>query len=151
MEAGQPIFVQSDDNRVDEFRSLKSRADAVLAQEKNQEEKANLACRTWFDVRAFGQLLAYSGQKKEDRVCICHTWPVSVHPAFSIILSVSELQITRAYVVRVTPRHAAPILMGMKHVLIRDIFVFRVSFLNSRRKPGLAKKRAYFKAVLPGF
>jgi hypothetical protein len=35
--------------------------------------------------------------------------------------------------------------------LIRDIFVFRVSFLNSRRKPGLAKKRAYFKAVLPGF
>jgi CRISPR-associated protein Csd2 len=57
MESGKAIFVQSDDNKNDGHGSLKSRADAVLSGIKGSDVIAKKACETWFDVRAFGQLL----------------------------------------------------------------------------------------------
>ena len=38
MESGKPIFVQSDDNRVDDHASLRSRADSALSGIKSQKE-----------------------------------------------------------------------------------------------------------------
>lgn len=48
MEKGIPIFVQSDDNKMDNDNhpNLKSRADAVLSNEKTVEGKINKACET---------------------------------------------------------------------------------------------------------
>ena len=62
LESGQPIFVQSDDRKVDDATSLKDRADKTLGKKLLSGDAAKLACETWFDVRAFGQLFAYSGK-----------------------------------------------------------------------------------------
>ena len=90
MEAGHKIFVQSDDNRVDEYRSLRDRAKNELKDvyknlfkkpkkkgEKDQEQKPtgskgsddifrNEACNRWIDVRAFGQVFAFGGDDGKD-------------------------------------------------------------------------------------
>ena len=64
-EAGIPIFVQSDDKRQDEYRSLKSRAEGELDKNLPEALFRGAACKKWFDVRAFGQLFAYGGKKKD--------------------------------------------------------------------------------------
>jgi|ERR1035438_1932361 CRISPR-associated protein Csd2 len=55
LESGKPIFVQSDDRKKDDAKSLRERADNVLGKKFGSSETATLACATWFDVRAFGQ------------------------------------------------------------------------------------------------
>jgi CRISPR-associated protein Csd2 len=84
MQKGHSIFVQSDDNRVDEYRSLRERAKAELKdvyknlfkkekKKKGEDEKQDTkkeagkadeifraaACDKWLDVRAFGQVFAF--------------------------------------------------------------------------------------------
>ncbi len=63
METGHSIFVQSDDNRVDDYRSLRSRAEGVLKNVNLKDDKKyrEAACKQWIDVRAFGQVFAYKG------------------------------------------------------------------------------------------
>src|SRR5512135_1229591 len=55
MEMGHSIFVQSDDNRADDYRSLRSRAEGVLKSVdlKDDQKYREAACKEWFDVRAF--------------------------------------------------------------------------------------------------
>lgn len=89
MEAGHKIFVQSDDNRVDEYRSLRDRAKNELKDvyqnlfkkskkkgDKDQEQtpagkgsddvfRAE-ACSRWIDVRAFGQVFAFGGDSGKE-------------------------------------------------------------------------------------
>ena len=43
------IFVQSDDRRIDEFRSLAERAKETLKDALGGPQTAELACKTWFD------------------------------------------------------------------------------------------------------
>ena len=79
--------MQSDDRRAegDDYRSLKDRADgcpalkeclaAINAQKKakdkaedsgvSREDYARIACETWLDVRAFGQVFAFKSGKKD--------------------------------------------------------------------------------------
>jgi CRISPR-associated protein Csd2 len=59
MENGQSIFVQSDDNKVDEYVNLRSRADTVLSANDPIKIQKQKACATWFDVRAFGQVFPF--------------------------------------------------------------------------------------------
>ena len=84
MDEGYPVFVQSDDRRVDAFRSLRDRADGCPALKacldamgeqtkakgkKNGEallskdDYARIACEQWLDVRAFGQVFAFKADK----------------------------------------------------------------------------------------
>lgn len=67
MQEEHEIFVQSDDNKLDECKSLRERAEKVIDTKKSPSENAQLACAKWFDVRAFGQVFAYSGEKKGSR------------------------------------------------------------------------------------
>lgn len=138
MEAGHNIFVQSDDNKVDEHASLRSRSDAVLAGIKAPEGIAKKACTTWFDVRAFGQLFAYkaSGAKKgkakegeesgEDKgVSIGIRGPVSVQSAFSVSpVSVTSTQITKSVSGEGDGTKRGSDTMGMKHRVDRGIYTF---------------------------
>jgi CRISPR-associated protein Csd2 len=57
---GESIFVQSDDNRVDDFRSLNDRFVAAKLGDTRLD-----GCAKWFDVRAFGQVFAF--KKKEEK------------------------------------------------------------------------------------
>jgi len=94
---GHKIFVQSDDNRVDEYGSLRERAEGTLKvndddQYKKKKKYQEAACKEWTDVRAFGQVFAFKakkgkkseGEEGSEGVSIPVRGPVSLHPAFSV-------------------------------------------------------------------
>lgn len=98
---GQNIFVQSDDRRSDEYRSLKSRADGCtpLQAEIKKGKKADrdlcaeIACREWLDVRGFGQVFAFKGTD----VSLGIRGPISIHQAVSISpVDIISMQITKS-------------------------------------------------------
>jgi len=86
LDAGLPILVQSDDYRKDGHRSIKDRYDAneeikKLAKDKDGEKKAKVACEQWYDVRAFGQVLA---GVDDTSASIAIRGPVTIQSAFSV-------------------------------------------------------------------
>lgn len=160
-----PVFVQSDDNKLDDHPSLRSRADEVLSHVKIEKEIIETACKTWFDVRAFGQLFAFKGKgsKKtktketneagDDKgVSIGIRGPVSIHSAFSINpVSVTSNQITKSVSGEGDGTKRSSDTMGMKHRVDRGIYVFYGSM-----NPQLAVKTGFsnedasaIKKVLP--
>ena len=106
MEIGKPIFVQSDDNRADNYGSLRERAEGEAKKQKidlsDKQQFKEFACKTWLDVRAFGQVFAFKakkgkkneGEEDSEGVSIGIRGPVSIHPAFSVV---PVLDRTRAY------------------------------------------------------
>lgn len=145
MEAGQSIFVQSDDNRMDDYRSLRSRAEGELKNvsmgDDNKFRKA--ACEKWLDVRAFGQVFAYKGkgnkknkkakeegkQEKGDDagVSIGIRGPVSIHSAFSVdpvSSRISSIQITKSVSGEGDGTKKASDTMGMKHRVDHGLYKF---------------------------
>ncbi|MCK4822121.1 CRISPR-associated protein, partial [bacterium] len=91
------IFVQSDDNKLDDCKNLRERAETGLDLNKSSKENATLACEKWFDVRAFGQVFAYAGEKKGSGVSIGVRGPVSIHTAFSLSpVDITSTQITKS-------------------------------------------------------
>lgn len=144
MQEGLSIFVQSDDNRVDEYRSLRNRADGVLKKVdmKNDSAYREAACKEWIDVRAFGQVFAYKGKSDEDAgVSIGIRGPVSVHPAFSVapvLDRVSSIQITKSVSGEGDGKKKASDTMGMKHRVDHGVYVFYGSM-----NPQLATKTGF--------
>lgn len=146
MDMGQDVFVQSDDNRKDDYRSLRSRAEGVLKSvDMNNESKyAAAACKQWIDVRAFGQLFAFkAGAKKGKKsaetvdtenekgdgggVSIGIRGPVSIHPAFSVVPvsdRTSSIQITKSVSGEGDGTKRASDTMGMKHRVDHGLYVF---------------------------
>lgn len=140
MEAGNSIFVQSDDNRNDDYRSLRQRAEGVLknVDMKNDKKYREAACKQWFDVRAFGQVFAYKagkkGKKDEDAeggddkgVSIGIRGPVSIHPAFSMATvqdRISSTQITKSVSGEGDGTKRGSDTMGMKHRVEHGVYVF---------------------------
>ena len=151
MEKGYDIFVQSDDNRIDEYASLRTRAEAFLPSKASSEEKAQKACEKWFDVRAFGQVLAFSGKKKGEGLSIGIRGPVSIHPAFSLDrVDVSSTQITKSVSSEDGSKKGSDT-MGMKHRIDHGIYVF-----YGTMNPQLAHKTGFsdddaavIKSILP--
>ena len=154
LEAGKPIFVQSDDNKVDDCKSLRDRAEKELKGVgfNDKEKIADAACRKWIDVRSFGQVFAYSdkskkkGKKadldeeqveKEGSVSIGIRGPVSIHPAFSqTTINTSSIQITKS--VSGEGDKKASDTMGMKHRVDFGLYVFYGSI-----NPQLASKTGF--------
>ena len=161
MEMGNDIFVQSDDNRKDgdDYRSLRQRAEGVLknVDMKNDKKYREAACKEWFDVRAFGQVFAYSGGgkkggKKKDGaeaevsgdssgVSIGIRGPVSIHPAFSVapvLDRISSTQITKSVSGEGDGTKRGSDTMGMKHRVDHGVYVFYGSM-----NPQLATKTGF--------
>lgn len=155
-DAGHAIFVQSDDRKTDGMTSLKNRAtdstvglgeDAFKFDAKKgitPETTARKACNKWFDVRAFGQVFAWSadkggkkGKKVEDSgdsaegsssnangVSIPIRGPVTIQSAFSKEpVSVSSTQITKSVSGEGDGTKRGSDTMGMKHRVDRGIYV----------------------------
>lgn len=121
---GEEIFVQSDDNRVDECRSLKARYDAEhFSQDADIRE---LTSRKWFDVRAFGQVFAFSGGD-EAGVSIGIRGPVTIQSAYSLEPIVPEsIQITKSVNLETNkkdPDRKDGDTMGMKHRVASAVYV----------------------------
>jgi CRISPR-associated protein Csd2 len=120
------IFVQSDDNKLDDYPSLRARAEGELEknQWKNEKVFQEAVCRKWIDVRAFGQVFAYGAEKKGDGVSVGIRGPVSIHSAFSVVpVSVSSIQITKSVSGEGDGTKKASDTMGMKHRVDHGLYV----------------------------
>ncbi len=162
---GNMIFVQSDDRKADNAKSLRDRAEAGLGKELGTSKTAELACKKWLDVRAFGQLFALksnkkAGKKKEDGsndegdtgVSIGIRGPVTIQSAFSVEpIDVTSLQITKSVSGEGDGSKRGSDTMGMKHRVDHGVYVFFGSM-----NPQLSEKTGFsgadaeaIKAVLP--
>lgn len=145
---GHQIFVQSDERKKDGMTSLKNRAeadepiglgkDAFNAKKTNKDKTADMACKKWFDVRAFGQVFAYKGSEKTEKnksefneddsdkkskketketgVSIAIRGPVTIQSAFSLDpVEVTSTQITKSVSGEGDGSKKASDTMGMKH------------------------------------
>ncbi|AKL98463.1 type I-C CRISPR-associated protein Cas7/Csd2 [Endomicrobium proavitum] len=157
LDSGESIFVQSDDYKNDDAKSLKDRADKVeaLKKEKDKEKYASIACKTWFDVRAFGQIFAFKGKKEDSGsgVSIGIRGPVSIQTAFSKEpVEIISTQITKSVNAESTETgKKSSDTMGTKHRVKHAVYVF-----YGAMNPQLAEKTSFsdddaqkIKAVLP--
>lgn len=163
LENGNNIFVQSDDRKVDDAKSLRARAETALGNKLGSSETAKLACEKWFDVRAFGQLFAFKSDKKGKKkdegnegdtgVSIGIRGPVTVQTAFSVEpIDITSTQITKSVNAEDTKDgKRGSDTMGMKHRVDHGIYVFFGSM-----NPQLAEKTKFrdadaevIKQVLP--
>jgi CRISPR-associated protein Csd2 len=160
MEAGHKIFVQSDDRKNDDAKSLRDRAEKALGNKFGSGETARLASEMWFDVRAFGQLFALpkksksKGQDEEGDtgVSIPIRGPVTVQSAFSLLpVDVTSTQITKSVSGDGDGSKRGSDTMGMKHRVDDAVYVFYGSM-----NPQLAERTGFddadaeaIKALLP--
>lgn len=156
-DAGHAIFVQSDEKKTDGYPSLRARAEGVLgkdalnAKKTKPEDAAKLACETWLDVRAFGQLFAFKSEEK-DGVSIPIRGPVSIQSAFSIEpVSITSTQITKSVSGDGDGSKKGSDTMGMKHRVDRAVYV-----AYGALSPQLAEKTGFddsdaniLKSILP--
>ncbi|WP_127023676.1 type I-C CRISPR-associated protein Cas7/Csd2 [Rheinheimera mangrovi] len=156
-DAGQAIFVQSDEKKNDGHPSLRARAEGVLgkdalnAKKTKPEDAAKLACNTWFDVRAFGQLFAFKSEEK-DGVSIPIRGPVSIQSAFSREpVSITSTQITKSVSGDGDGSKKGSDTMGMKHRVDQAVYV-----AFGAMSPQLAEKTGFsdadadvLKSILP--
>ena len=164
--AGEKIFVQSDDRKIDGMPNLKARAestefglgkDAFKIEKKKPEKKsetAKLACEKWFDVRAFGQLFAFGKQEDAAGVSIPIRGPVTIQSAFSK----EPVSITSSQIVKSVNAEEAKgksdissDRMGMKHRVDQAIYVtFGSMNPQLSERTGFSNEDAEkIKAVLP--
>ena len=125
-EAGEKIFVQSDDNRTDDYKTLKDRAEGELKKEVMGDAKklTEKACKTWIDVRAFGQLFAYKGEGKGSGVSVGIRGPVTIQSAFSHDpVNITSIQITKSVSGEGDGTKKASDTMGMKHRVDFGLYV----------------------------
>jgi len=128
MEAGHKIFVQSDDNKLDDYPSLRARAEGELKKDQWKDEKIfhKAVCENWIDVRAFGQVFAYGSEKKGEGVSVGIRGPFSIHPAFSVAPvsdRISSIQITKSVSGEGDGVKKASDTMGMKHRVDHGVYV----------------------------
>jgi len=134
---GEEIFVQSDDNRKkdDNFRSLKDRFESnpeIKKSKGNRDKQIEIACKTWYDVRAFGQVFAFKKDKKSkdsengDSVSIGIRGPVTIQNAVSLSpVSIYSQQITKSVNLETEsdPDKKGSDTMGMKHRVDFGVYV----------------------------
>jgi CRISPR-associated protein Csd2 len=160
-EAGQSIFVQSDDRKTDGETSLRNRAesntnglgkDAWNPKKAKKDDTAKAACEKWFDVRTFGQVFAFGKDGDASGVSIPIRGPVTIQSAFSVErVSVTSTQITKSVSGEGDGSKRGSDTMGMKHRVDNAIYVTYGSM-----SPQLAERTGFsdadaeiIKAMLP--
>lgn len=133
LDLGENIFVQSDNNRKDDYRSLKDRFDnnpAIKEAKNDRARQVEIACKTWYDVRAFGQVFAFKkGAESDgaDAVSVGVRGPVTIQNAVSIEpVDIFSQQITKSVNLETDkkdPDKKGRDTMGMKHRVEHGIYV----------------------------
>lgn len=142
---GENIFVQSNERVNDGYKSLSDRAKGnKIMQEalKNKDTDAyeKEACKTWIDVRAFGQVFAFKDNKG---MSIGIRGPVSVQSAFSVEpIDIDSIQITKS-VNSETKETKSSDTMGMKHKVSSALYIIKGSINRQLAdKTGFSEKDA---------
>jgi CRISPR-associated protein Csd2 len=127
MQEGKNVFVQMNENKVDEYGSLSERFTAAIStldKKATEKEKAAFVCSEWIDVRAFGQVFAFKATEDKG-VSMGIRGPVSIHPAFSVEpINATSIQITKSV-------NSEPVkgggkssdTMGMKHRVDFGVYI----------------------------
>lgn len=160
MDEGVPIFVQPDDRRTDAFRSLKERADgceelkacsAAITKKKSKKDTAPaqtrddyaaIACKTWYDVRAFGQVFSFKKGEEADAVSVGIRGPVTIQAAFSLDpVNIISTQITKSVKLETESKGADT--MGMKHRVEFGVYqTFGSINVQAAQKTGFSEEDA---------
>lgn len=160
-DAGQRIFVQSDDRKTDGMPSLRVRAesdefgvgkDTFNTKKTSIAEATQKVCEKWFDVRAFGQVFAYSKTTGSEGVSIPIRGPVTIQSAFTIEpVSITSTQITKSVSGEGDGSKRAADTMGMKHRVDSAVYVaFGAMTPQLAERTGFSDEDAEaIKAVLP--
>lgn len=125
---GENIFVQSDERADDGYKSLADRAKSNEVMQKALKDKdkdayAKEACKTWIDVRSFGQVFAF----KDNSVSVGVRGPVSIHSGFSVMpVSIDSMQITKSVNSETKDKKSSDT-MGMKHKVTSALYVIKGS------------------------
>ena len=130
IDMNEPVFVQSNDHRVDEYKSLKARAEGCEELKKasngkttDQDEFARIACEQWIDVRSFGQVFAFKG----DKVSVGVRGPVTISIAKSMSpVDIISMQIVKSVNSENTAERASDT-MGMKHRVVFGLYLAKGS------------------------
>ncbi len=122
------VFVQSDDSKLDDYPSLRARAEGEIKKDQWKDKKlfSKSVCEKWIDVRAFGQVFAYGSEKKGEGVSVGIRGPVSIHSAFSVAPvsnRISSIQITKSVSGEGDGTKKAADTMGMKHRVDHGVYV----------------------------
>ena len=122
----ESIFVQSADRSDDGFKSLSERASKTIAGIKETDEYAKLACETWLDVRAFGQVFAFKSADKSG-VSVGVRGPVSIHQGVSVSpIEVLSMQITKSVNSEPGDKKSSDT-MGSKHMVRFGLYLIKGS------------------------
>lgn len=142
IDLGQPVFVQSDDKKVDDFKSLSDRANALLKGIKSRDEYERKACETWLDVRSFGQVFAFSDKSVPGKTAGIRG-PVTIHQAQSISpIEIDSMQITKS-VNSETKEGKSSDTMGMKHYVRFGLYEIKGSInVQLAEKTGFSENDA---------
>lgn len=146
---GEEIFVQSNDNRSDDCKSLHDRFNNSKI-DITKKTRRDESCKKWFDVRAFGQVFAFKKEKSDakkkqqkgdkpeeqnneesdenaDKVSFGIRGPVTIQSAFSLTPIVPEsIQITKSVNLETNdknPDAKDADTMGMKHRVASAVYV----------------------------
>ena len=130
IDMNEPVFVQSNDHRVDSYKSLKTRAEgceelkkASNGKDTDQDEFARIACEQWMDVRSFGQVFAFKG----DKVSVGVRGPVTISIAKSVSpVDIISMQIVKSVNSEDTAERASDT-MGMKHRVAFGLYLAKGS------------------------
>jgi CRISPR-associated protein Csd2 len=130
-EAGEGIFLQSDDRKIDGESSLRARAESeqnglgkkAFDKGANPEDTVRRACEKWFDVRALGQIFPFKGATAGEGVSIPIRGPVTIQSAYSKEpVSISSKQIVKSASLEATGGKRGSDTMGMKHTVDFGIY-----------------------------
>ena len=130
IDMNESVFVQSNDHRVDSYKSLKTRAEgceelkkASNGKDTDQDEFARIACEQWMDVRSFGQVFAFKG----DKVSVGVRGPVTISIAKSMSpVDIISMQIVKSVNSEDTAERASDT-MGMKHRVAFGLYLAKGS------------------------
>lgn len=149
---GQKILVQSDERRDDDCRSISDRIKTVselkgLGKTINSVKYAEIACKTWLDVRAFGQVFALKKNDDTDATSIGVRGPLTIQSAYSVVpVDISSLQITKSVNLETDDKHPdkkGSDTMGTKHRVDKGIYVTKGSInVQLAEKTGFSEEDA---------
>lgn len=124
---GEEIFVQSNDKRTDEFKSLQKRFEDVFDKKDSDEKVYEDSCEKWIDVRSFGQVMTYQNRSIGIRGPVSITLAKSLSP-----IGIQSMQITRSTngMEAEVGKSRSSDTMGMKHYVDYGVYLIKGS-INS--------------------
>lgn len=113
---GEKVFVQSSDHLcTDDCKSLEERGKEFVKCE--EKEFIRKVCEKWIDVRMFGQVFPFKGEKKGEGLSRSVRGPVSIHQAISCSpIDINSMQITKCVNTMISDKKGNDT-MGTKHVV----------------------------------